>query len=445
MKKFYILVIVFLLCVINTSYGQWTYTNLSVPKAYMGATTLGSKVYFAGGMNDSDLNSTVEIYDFSTGLWDTTQHLSVARDLVTATTCGSKIFFAGGVDFFSSSNVYATVDIYDTLTHQWSDTLLSAPRFNIAAMSYGNKVLFAGGINTQLGIAYDIVDIYNCETGEWSVTNLSGPRVGYGGVVNNLGIIPGGFESSGVTNRVDIYNFTSGTWSVDSLSVARAWVGIATVGDKMLIAGGATHDAVQSDVVDIYDASTGTWDTANLSMARSFADNQNALNVCGKAYFVGGGIMNLNGPYWDAAYNRIDIYDLTTNTWSVDSIPTSTATIHRAAVSIGDQFIIAGGVWYGYFLNAEIYTCLNTGVEIIPENILTIYPNPGKGNLQLELPDNNKQNPLPLFVYNMQGQEVHKQTLLNGNRKLNLLLPAGVYVLKVISGDCVYSKLIAIQ
>jgi len=405
----------------------------------MGVTSLGSKVYFAGGMNDSGLKSTVEIYDFSTGLWDTTQHLSVARDLVTATTCGSKILFAGGVDFFSSSNVYATVDIYDTLTHQWSVHQLSAARFSITALSYGNKVIFAGGANPQMQ-AFNNIDIYNCETDSWSVEYLPVPKFTYGGVVNNLGILPGGIDSTGsVTKRVDIYNFFTGTWSVDSLSVARAWVGVTTIGDKMLIAGGATHDAVQTNIVDIYDATAGTWDTATLSLARSFCDNQNAVNVCGKAYFVGGGKLNLNGPFWEAAYNRIDIYDLTTNTWSVDVIPTSTATVHRAAASIGDQFIIAGGIWSNYASNAEIYACPNVGFKIYTENILTIYPNPTTGLITISLPVNSPQS--HLSILNSVGQEILQQTISNSKVQINIRnMPPGIYVVKVVLGNKVHTE-----
>ncbi|HRY31355.1 MAG TPA: T9SS type A sorting domain-containing protein [Bacteroidales bacterium] len=438
MKKFYLFIIPLLFCVGPGSYGQWSYTNLSAPKAYMGVASLGSKVYFAGGMNDSGLKSTVEIYDFSTGLWDTTQHLSVARDLVTATTCGSKVLFAGGVDFFSSSNVYATVDIYDTLTNQWSVHQLSAARLNITALSFGNKVLFAGGANTQLQ-AFDNIDIYNCATDTWSVEYLPVPRFTYGGVVNNLGILPGGYDSTGgVTKRVDIYNFTTGTWSVDSLSVARAWVGVTTIGDKMLIAGGATHDAIQSNVVDIYDASTGIWTDTTLSIARSFCDNQNVVNVCGKAYFIGGGKMNLNGPYWEAAYNQIDIYDLTTNTWSVDNIPTITATVHRAAASIGDQFIIAGGIWGSYSSNAEIYSCINTNVEIIPEKNLIIYPNPSTELITISLPENSL--PGHLSIINPIGQEVLQQTITNSFAHIDIReMPTGIYFAKVICGNKIHT------
>jgi hypothetical protein len=367
-----IIITVFLLCFVLTSYGQWSSTNLSEPKAYIGVTALGSKAYFSGGMNSSGLKSKIEIFNSSTGEWDPTQQdLSVARDLVTAANCGSKVFFAGGVDFYSSGNVFSTVDIYDTLTHEWSVVDLSAARLNITALSYGNKVLFAGGANPQVE-AFDNIDIYDAETDTWSVGHLPVPRVAYGGVVNDLGILPGGFDSSGVTKRVDIYNFTTGTWSVDSLSVARAWAGVAIIGDRMFIAGGVTENNVQSNVVDIYDATTGTWDTAYLSLARSFADNQNAVTVSGKVYFIGGGILNLNGPYWDDAYNRIDIYDPVTGSWSIDSLRSPYPYVHRAAVSLGDQFLVAGGITLGGAYKSFVEIFQDPTLIHVPADYLTI-------------------------------------------------------------------------
>jgi hypothetical protein len=366
MKKITILFSAFLLCFVMLSYGQWTYSDLSEAKAYMGATALGSKAYFAGGMNSSGLKSTVEIYDAVTGEWDTTQHLSVARDLPSATTCGNMVIFAGGVDFFSTGVAFSTVDIFDTQSQSWSVYNLSVPRFNVAAFSLGNKVFFVGGVDTQLGIAYDVIDIYDVETQQWTITSLDDVRVVYGGVVNDLVILPGGFVSSGVTKRVDIINF-NGPSSIDSLSVARAWVGVTSVGNKMLIGGGAISGDIQSDTVDIYDALTGTWTAANLSLARSFADGQNAVTACGRAYFLGGGILNLNGPYWDAAYNVIDIYDPVTDSWSVDYLLHSY--VHRAAVSVGDKILVAGGITMTGFYRSdvEIYTCPPS--SCLPEGI----------------------------------------------------------------------------
>jgi N-acetylneuraminic acid mutarotase len=350
--------------------GQWTYTNLSAPRDYMGATVLGSKAYFAGGSNDSGLLSTVEIYDAQTGDWNTSYNLSVARECPFAVACGSKVLFAGGADFYITGDVFSTVDIYDTIDSTWTVEQLSVPRLQAAVVSHGNKVLFAGGVNLQQGLVYDIVDIYDIETGEWSTDSLSEPRVVWWAKVGDLAIFAGGYDLLNSSKRVDIYNFTTDTWSIDSLSVPRAFIGMTTIGNKVLIAGGMTSGNNASNVVDIYDASTGQWSTANLSQARAFCDNQNAVTSSGKAYFVGGGIINLNGAYWTTAYNVIDIYDEATNSWSVDYMPIPPR-IHHAVVATGNKVIIAGGYIYippyGCDSIVAIYTCPSS--SCLPEGI----------------------------------------------------------------------------
>jgi hypothetical protein len=359
MKKFTFLSAI-LLCSVMALQGQWTFSNLSVPTDYMGATVLGSKAYFAGGEDCNDLLSLVEIYDASTGLWNTDESLSVARELPFATTCGSKVIFAGGVDFYISQQVFSTVDIYDTISGEWSVEELSIPRLQAAVVSHGDKVLFAGGTNYQTGVTYDIVDIYDVQTGEWSTASLSEPRSTWWAKVGDLAIFAGGYSAQQSSKRVDIYNFSTNTWSIDSLSVPRAFVGMTTIGNKVLIAGGMVSGNIASNVVDIYDAATGSWDTAYLSLARAFADNQQAVTAGGKAYFVGGGKIHLNEGYWTAAYNVIDIYDDAFNTWSVDTMPIPKR-VHHAVVAVNNKVIIAGGYLmdppYGCDNTVAIYTC----------------------------------------------------------------------------------------
>jgi N-acetylneuraminic acid mutarotase len=359
-----------LLCSTLISYGQWTYSYLSVPRDYMGAAVLGLKAYFAGGSNDSGLLSSVEIYDSQTGDWNTSYNLSVARECPFATAAGSKVFFAGGVDFYISGDVFSTVDIFDTVTQQWSVEQLSVPRLQTAVVSHGNKVLFAGGVNLEQGRVYDIVDIYDIETGEWSTANLSEPRVVWWATVGDLAIFAGGYDLLNSSKRVDIYNFATDTWTIDSLSVPRAFIGMTTIGNKVLIAGGMTSGTNASNIVDIYDASTGQWSIDSLSQARAFCDNQNAVTVSGKAYFVGGGKINLNGAYWTTAYNVIDIYDEATNTWSVDYMPIPPR-IHHAVVATGNKLMVAGGYIftppYGCDSTVAIYTCPSN--SCLPEGI----------------------------------------------------------------------------
>ncbi|HAQ20881.1 MAG TPA: hypothetical protein DCR40_16860 [Prolixibacteraceae bacterium] len=333
--KTLILLSVFLFCNAQLSYGQWSNTNLSVPRSSMGSTTLGNKAYFAGGHNGSIILSSVETYDVKTGLWEIIGNLNTARQVITGVSCGSKVFFAGGVSS-NMNTTYSTVDIYDTITRQWSVKQLSIPRFDLAAVSKGNKVLFAGGCLYDL-TGYNVVDIYNTQTDSWSTANLSIARgaMAYA-VVGDLAIFAGGILPGGaLSNRVDIYNFVTDTWSTATLSQARCWASATTMGNKVLIAGGMkSFPNVPSDRVDIYDASNGTWSTVSLFSARAGISSG---TVNGKAYFAGGSNVANGGIPYDYS-DVIDIYD--GNTWSKDVLPQPRCS---AGLVLGDKFLIVGG------------------------------------------------------------------------------------------------------
>ena len=96
-----------LLCTTWISHGQWTYTDLSTPKKFMGTTTAGTKAYFAGGYNGTTTLSIVESYDVESGAWTDIGNLSISRQVSNGVACGSKLFFAGGANS-SMSVVYST-------------------------------------------------------------------------------------------------------------------------------------------------------------------------------------------------------------------------------------------------------------------------------------------------------------------------------------------------
>jgi len=343
----------FLLCLSIVSQGQWTYTNLSEAKFFMGSATVGNKAYFAGGFNGTGYTTDVEVYDFSTGTWGSAGNLFEPRFFVGGSvSCGSKIFFAGGYDDAVSYNV---VDIYDTELQEWSVEMLSVDRFSLAAVSHGNTVMFAGGIQMQGPPSFkNTVDIYNIETGEWAApASLSQARGGIAAtVVGDLAFFAGGWIStSGTTsNRVDIYNFTTSTWSQSSLSQARAYASAVTVGTKVIIAGGITTPNNPTDRVDIYDTQTGIWTQANLSVPRSFSDNGAAVG--GKAYFAGGGIFMGGG--FNTPSDVVDVYDPVTNTWSVMNL--QEPRVDHSVLGVGNYLVVAGGKNdSGILSSVEIY------------------------------------------------------------------------------------------
>jgi hypothetical protein len=432
------------------SQGQWTYSTLSSPRDRQAVAVVGSKAYFAGGEDiHNNPVSTIEVYDVSLEDWDTTIHINlvVPRMHTTGVSCGDWILFAGGADL-NSADMFSEVDIWNTVTHQYIIEELSVPRVFLSAVSNGQKVLFAGG--TNLFVSYDVVDIYNVTDGTWSSpTTLSVPRSDMGeAVIGDMAFFAGGFipETSTVTDVVDIYHFSTSTWTTATLSQARGFLASASVGSKVLFAGGTTADNQPSNRVDIYDTLTQTWDTASLSVPRAFIGPCGAVVYQDKVYFPSGGPMDIYNLQMYANTDVIDIYEADIGTWSFDT-QTQSLMLYAAA-GVEDYFILAGG-WTStgeYSSTVEIY-CTMDGLtpQSASENSFRVYPNPTSGAIHLELPGKTVQNPLLANVYNMQGQMVFSQTLLNNDRELNLQLPAGVYVLRVVAEDKVYSELITIQ
>lgn len=215
--------------------------------------------------------------------------LSVGRDLVTVAAVGTKILFAGG----SEDNPMVgskRVDIYDAATNAWSTAELSQARFGMAAVTAGSKVFFAGGkvgdgvfmwTDTDWGTYYTTVDIYDAATNTWSVAHLSEPRAG---------------------------------------------IAAATVGNKVLFAGGLkdAHYA-SSATVDIYDLATGAWSTARL---REPKNSLSAVALNGKVYFAGGYTEGWSGE----SSRNIEIYDGATNSWTSASLLRPMGVITGAAV-----------------------------------------------------------------------------------------------------------------
>ena len=434
----------FLLCAVANTHGQleWYNTNLSEAKQSMGVAVLGSKVYFAGGNNVSIYLTTVEIFDLKTLVWDNSYNLSVPRDNPAGVSCGSKVFFAGGMNY-NLGVTYSTIDIYDTVTKEWTNASLSVPRFSISAVSYGNKVLFAGGISFPW-VVYDEVDIYNLETDEWTTEYLSQARGGIAGaVVGDMAIFAGGTISEHTnSDRVDIYNFTTGEWKIDSLSLARSNASATRAGNKVVIAGGYYNDWSSSAQVDIYEYPTGTWSIANLSYPR--CSNGNAATVNDSACFVGGGDFYLG--YMNPSI-AIDIFDESTNSWSTDFLPLYPLINHAmAAVKTGssDHLIVAGGQnETGQVVSTVSITNYFNDVRSVGGRQLAVsaYPNPTGGMIDFRFTVYDLGSMI-LKVYNAQGQEV--ATVLNealpvGEHTVRWdagRFQAGIYLYRLLTADC---------
>jgi hypothetical protein len=410
-----LLITAFLLGATWMASGQWSYTNLTMEKARLGAAVHGSKAYFAGGENSSGGQiSEVQIYNTELGDWDTIIQLSVARSHPACISAGNKVFFAGGTNL-NIPMMFDEIDIWNTESRQWEPVEhLTFPRLTYA-LAYENKVLFAGGIDFEMGIVHDIVEIYDVQTGEWSFAQLSLARAAFAyTVVGDLAIFAGGFTMNilnPITDRVDIYNFTTHTWTTATLSQPRGFLAAATIGTRVLIAGGVNPDNTLSRRVDIYNAATNTWSIDSLSAPRAMFQDD-AATICGEiAYFSGGGTFNLNLMGWTESSDVIDIYNNVTGEWSIDYLPQ--AVNQHVVAGVGDHFISAGG--FGVdgvpISTVGIYTCVICGSDPVetgtdPQSSMIIfYPNPTGGIINCQLSNVDCQR-MCLKLFDCQGREV---------------------------------------
>jgi N-acetylneuraminic acid mutarotase len=311
----------------------------------------GGKILFAGGYSATDINGTsrVDIYDIARNTWSTAE-LSQPRYDITAVAAGNKILFAGGghgtnLPGGNQNPVGKTVvDIYDASTNTWSVTVLSEARSYLCAATVGDKVFFAGGNNAHAD-ATNKVDVYNTTTNTWSTATLSVPRAGISAVsVNNKVYFAGGFyyppspadTNFTVLNTIDIYDNSTNTWSTASLSEPQGEMAGVAIGGKILWAGGyagiggnPTYPGLTCKV-QVTDAGAQSYSTSYLSCPTRV----NAFPKDNKIIYFSSYLNTCDAT-------RFDIYNPSTNTWSVGVLP-----IYREAASViavNDDVYLAGG------------------------------------------------------------------------------------------------------
>jgi hypothetical protein len=248
--------------------------------------------------------------------------------------------FAAGTKLLFARGVNGAVDIYDTLTHQWetvtgmyatSNYLHSEEGYKTAKV--GSKIVFSAMADPQDPSKGQVINAYDTASGAWSVDYLNKARNNYTvAVADNKAYYVGGNNDP---SKVDVYNANTNSWSVSDFSEARKW-GMSAIayGTKIFFAGGFTerYDSlvkvcdeygancdsvpawVASDRIDIWDASNNSWSVEHLSEARGGL----AVGILGnKIVFVSG-----VKPYVDDYYPRemvspvVDFYNTTDNSWS---------------------------------------------------------------------------------------------------------------------------------
>lgn len=317
--------------------------------------------------------------------------LGTPRRYATATLLGNgKVLVAGGSD---ATNVFATAEVYDPATDQWSATPLmtgSPPNryLHTATLITSQKVMVVGG-NNGMGGVNNTSSFYDANTNTWSAgPSMSRFRYGHTATTlqNGRVLVVGGY-GAGYHNSAEIYNPTTNSWSnTTSMSVARFRPTATLLDDgRVLVVGGTPGTYLDSSgSSDLYDSAGGTRSSGpNLKTARYAHTATKLSNGC--VLIIGGVDTSGNVPgaeRWcpgmtdfaaiagNAAkrveatmttlsdnrvlvagghdgtgvpYSTADIYDPATNTWQSTDLLQVARSRHAAVRLNGDRVLFIGG------------------------------------------------------------------------------------------------------
>jgi Secretion system C-terminal sorting domain/Galactose oxidase, central domain/Kelch motif len=224
---------------------------------------------------------------------------------------------------------------------------------------------------------------------------------------------------------------------MDTLSIPRANLTACSLGDKIYFAGGENANG-PSNRVDIYDVVTDTWTIDSLSIART---NLSSASVGDLVLFAGGGNVTSS-----TVYKRVDIYNTLTNTWTIDSL--TTARTMAAATSVGNKFMIGGGIpsAVGAPTNTvAIYTVTSTGLhpEFSNANAFEMMPNPANNNVSITINATSENSSIEVF--NLMGEKVMDMSI-EASVNLDLKnLTKGIYLVKLISKGATYTQKLMVE
>ena len=272
------------------------------------------------------ISNNIYMYDRVAQSWTTIQ-ASQARIGVTTIAAGNKIFFAGGVDTYNDNyTATSVVDIYDLSTNSWSLTNLSEARGNCKAVVAGGKVFFAGGIKNN-EVLSNKIDIYDLETNSWSTDQLPGGARVVGAAINvsNKVFFCGGYtrfeDPTGFGNTlttpipsIDIYDINGSQWSTDTMLVNKGNFAAIGLNEKVYFAGGVTNIAATFHVEEL---NVNTMNSSSSCLHQPM-DCFNDKSAVVKNELV---IFFTYSPISGIERNKFDIYNTQTSVWSIGVLP----------------------------------------------------------------------------------------------------------------------------
>ena len=272
--------------------GFWTSkTPMNTARRYLGAATVGGKVYVIGGYNGSYLG-TNECYDPVLDSWTNKSPMPTPRNGAAVVALNGKVYVIGGYN----GTYLNTTEVYDPITDSWATKAnMPTARRYVAGAALGGLIYVVGGYD---GSPTNETEVYNPSTDTWSTKapiNTSRYGLGVAAVGGKLYAV-GGYASAGYSKRIEEYDPESNTWSYKTnMAVGRSGVAVVAFSGRLYMIGGSLSGSVQTAAVDEYIISSNSWATRDsmLNVRTQLA----AVVVNNRIYAFGGSRSGTGNAY----------------------------------------------------------------------------------------------------------------------------------------------------
>jgi hypothetical protein len=255
--------------------GRWAATG-SMPTARFqhtatllpDGTVLVAGGYIGGGDVCCDATSSAELYDPSTGEWTATGEMAGTRTHHRATPLpdGRVLVVGGVVGGDDGGGVLSSAELYDPISGQWTSTgSMADPRFAFTATVLGDgKVLVAGGASDLLGEdVWASAELYDPSSGQWTATGSmtegrSNDQTGTL-LLDGRVLVAGGRLMANADQRTrsaELYDPSTGQWiATATMVVARVGPTATLLSDGTVLVTGGDFSGGPEDIgsSEIYD------------------------------------------------------------------------------------------------------------------------------------------------------------------------------------------------
>ena len=289
----------------NPTKGKWAVTgSMSIGRVAFTATLLpNGEVLVAGGSGYTAFcSATAELYNPSTGQWTSAGSMTRSRCYHSATLLPTgEVLVAGGVDsLFNSPDTSATAELYNPSTGTWQTTgSLNTSRAGQVALLENGQVLVAGGYDTSNGTTTNLAgaELYDPSKASWSLTasmRLALPNPTTPVLLPNSDVLIG--------DAAQFYNPGTAAWvstgPLPTIAGLPTQASLLSTGNALASGTRCTYSGCGHKATEycyLYTTSTNSWSrTGNMNAPR--LAHSSTLLPNGQVLIAGGYAGNLAGP-----------------------------------------------------------------------------------------------------------------------------------------------------